>query len=93
VKITGTHLPDYYGRDTNILSSHDVYDVTCGSLIGISMAYFSYRRYFPQLHHSKCDEPYQSRGSVFNEGFAKVKTDEEIARSREFELTDEEDAH
>jgi diacylglycerol diphosphate phosphatase/phosphatidate phosphatase len=73
---------------------HDVYDVTCGSLLGFGVAYFSYRRYYPRLHHSKCDEPYQSRASAFNEGFAKVKDDEEVARSpRDFELSDEEDAH
>jgi diacylglycerol diphosphate phosphatase/phosphatidate phosphatase len=59
----------------------------------MGIAYFSYRRYFPRLHHAKCDEPYQSRGSVFNEGFAKIKADEEVARSpRGFE-SDEEDAH
>lgn len=72
---------------------HDVYDVTCGSILGMGIAYFSYRRYFPRLHTTKCDEPYQSRGSVFNEGFAKVKADEEVARSpRGFE-SDDEDAH
>jgi diacylglycerol diphosphate phosphatase/phosphatidate phosphatase len=74
--------------------SHDVYDVTCGSLLGFGVAYFSYRRYYPRLHQLKCDEPYQSRASAFNEGFAKVKDDEEVARSpRDFELSDEEGAH
>lgn len=72
---------------------HDVYDVTCGSILGMGIAYFSYRRYFPQLHHSKCDEPYQSRESVFNEGFSKVKVDEEATRAGEFELSDDEDTH
>jgi len=73
---------------------HDVYDVTCGSILGFSIAYFSYRRYFPRLHHLRCDEPYRSRGSVFSEGFAKIKSDEETARSaREVDLSDEEDIH
>lgn len=70
---------------------HDVYDVTCGILIGISMAYYSYRRYFPNLRSSRCDEPYKSRNSNPNEGFAKIKNDEEIARTgRDYVGTDEE---
>ena len=40
---------------------HDVFDVTCGSLLGMLMAYFSYRRYFPSLRSARCDEPYPSR--------------------------------
>lgn len=82
-------------RDSKLMSiRHDVYDVTCGSIIGMGIAYFSYRRYFPRLHHFECDEPYQSRGSVFDQGFSKVKDDEEIARSAgDFELSDEEEAH
>jgi diacylglycerol diphosphate phosphatase / phosphatidate phosphatase len=40
---------------------HDVFDVTCGSLLGMLMAYFSYRRYFPSLRLARCDEPYPSR--------------------------------
>ncbi|RKF55196.1 Diacylglycerol pyrophosphate phosphatase 1 [Erysiphe neolycopersici] len=61
---------------------HDVYDVTCGTIIGICMAYFSYRRYFPNLRNSRCDEPYKPRISNSNEGFGKVKNDEEIAGPR-----------
>lgn len=68
---------------------HDVYDVTCGTIIGMSIAYFSYRRYFPMLHSSKCDEPFSSRETKFNEGFGKIKNDEETARNaRDFEITD-----
>lgn len=43
---------------------HDVYDVTCGSLLGMSIGYFSYRRYYPSLRHSKCHIAYPSRASV-----------------------------
>lgn len=75
-----------------ILPSHDVYDVTCGSILGMGIAYFSYRRYYPRLRSPKCDEPFQSRASSFNEGFAKIKNDEEVARpAREFELSDDDD--
>ncbi len=40
---------------------HDVFDVTCGSLLGMLTAYFSYRRYYPSLRLARCDEPYASR--------------------------------
>lgn len=69
-----------------------MYDVTCGSILGMTIAYFSYRRYYPRLHSPKCDEPFPSRESSFNEGFAKVKTDEESVRqAREFDLDDADD--
>jgi diacylglycerol diphosphate phosphatase/phosphatidate phosphatase len=29
---------------------HDVYDVTIGSFLGMMVALFSYRRYYPRLH-------------------------------------------
>ena len=55
----------------------------------MSIAYFSYRRYYPRLHSAKCNEPFPSRATSFNEGFAKVKDDEEAVRSaREFDLSD-----
>ena len=64
---------------------HDVYDVTIGSLLGMSIAYFSYRRYYPRLRSSNCDEPFSSRAE--NEGFGKVKDDEEaVRRAEEFNL-------
>lgn len=71
---------------------HDVYDVTCGSILGISLAYFSYRRYFPRLQSSKCHEPHPSREAVFNQGFGKIKNDEEteIGRARESDISDNE---
>ncbi|PMD65738.1 acid phosphatase/Vanadium-dependent haloperoxidase [Hyaloscypha bicolor E] len=73
---------------------HDVYDVTCGSILGMSTAYFSYRRYYPRLHSPKCDEPFPSRESSFNEGFAKIKNDEEAVRGPEdFVLSEDEHEH
>jgi diacylglycerol diphosphate phosphatase/phosphatidate phosphatase len=67
---------------------HDVYDVTCGSILGFSIAYFSYRRYYPRLHSARCDEPFPSRETSFNEGFGKLKNDEEatVRGTREFDL-------
>ncbi|KAI6712309.1 hypothetical protein JHW43_005166 [Diplocarpon mali] len=73
---------------------HDVYDVTCGSILGMAIAYFSYRRYYPRLHSARCDEPYQSREAAFSEGFAKIKGDEESNRpGRGVESSDDEDNH
>lgn len=43
---------------------HDVYDVTVGSLLGILIANFSYRRYFPGLRTSRCHQPYPSRAEL-----------------------------
>ena len=40
---------------------HDVYDVTVGSLLGVSIAFFSYKRYYPGLKSPMCDTPYPSR--------------------------------
>ena len=58
----------------------------------MGIAYFSYRRYYPRLHLAKCDEPFPSRETSFNEGFGKIKNDEETARgAREFDLSDIDD--
>lgn len=43
---------------------HDVYDVTTGSLLGILMALFSYRKYYPGLATLHCDRPYPSRSEL-----------------------------
>jgi hypothetical protein len=66
--------------ETDLAYSHDVYDVTCGSILGFSIAYFSYRRYFPRLRSVRCDQPYPSREDIFNKGFGKIRDDEETAR-------------
>ncbi|KAG9243737.1 phosphatidic acid phosphatase type 2/haloperoxidase [Calycina marina] len=72
---------------------HDVYDVTCGSILGMGITYFSYRRYYPRLHSSRCDIPYPSRETAFNEAFGKFKDDEEVnvRDARSFGTTDSED--
>lgn len=58
----------------------------------MGITYFSYRRYFPRLHSTRCDEPFPSRESSFNDG--KIKTDVEngIRTEREYDLTDSDDA-
>ncbi len=56
---------------------HDVYDVISGSLLGILIAYFSYKRYYPSLKSSRCEQPYPSRAEQANlNGGGKVKDEE-----------------
>ncbi len=43
---------------------HDFYDVSAGSLLGILLAYFSYRRYYPSLQLRRCREPFPSRAET-----------------------------
>ncbi|EDN09996.1 PAP2 domain-containing protein [Histoplasma capsulatum] len=55
---------------------HDVYDVTAGALLGLSVAYSIYRRYFPTLLSVDCHNPY-NRTNIPLEGFHRVARDEE----------------
>ncbi|KAE8146841.1 phosphatidic acid phosphatase type 2/haloperoxidase [Aspergillus avenaceus] len=56
---------------------HDVYDVTCGSILGTLVSYFSYRRYYPSLRSMTCDTPYDREATASSEGFYKIPSDEE----------------
>lgn len=71
---------------------HDVYDVTCGSLLGTTVAWFSYRRYFRRLRDRNCDIPYPSRAEAASTpSLARGRRDLEEQRTRiadEFELDD-----
>lgn len=61
---------------------HDVYDVTVGSILGMIVAWFSYRRYYPGLRSQRCDEPYPSRAEIGpGKGSAKLKDEEARIRS------------
>lgn len=56
---------------------HDVYDVTIGSALGMLIAYFSYRRYYPALKSPQCDTPYPSRAEwAAKNGYGKLKDEE-----------------
>lgn len=61
---------------------HDVYDVTCGSILGLAVAYWSYRRFYPRLRNRHCDRPYESRMERIG-SFKKVRGDEEHQALRE----------
>jgi diacylglycerol diphosphate phosphatase/phosphatidate phosphatase len=61
---------------------HDVWDVTCGSILGITVAYLSYRRYYPPLRSVRCHVPYDKSDIPFADGFRKLADDEERQESR-----------
>ena len=70
---------------------HDVWDVTVGSLLGISIAHFTYRRYYPSLKARDCEVPFPSRADMArrDSGFKKIKDDEErVGDAREVEIAD-----
>jgi len=72
---------------------HDVYDVTAGSLLGWTITWFSYRRYFRRLRDANCDVPYPSRGDVanaqgLNAGGKKDLEQQRVKDVQEFELDD-----
>jgi len=63
---------------------HDVYDVSVGSVLGMAVAHYTYRRYYPALRSKGCATPYPNPA----DGGAGKRKDEE-ARLRgvqEFEL-------
>lgn len=61
---------------------HDGYDVTTGSILGMLVAYFSYRRYYPGLKSRQCDTPYPSRAEwASSSGYGKLRDEEARADS------------
>ncbi|KAI1171114.1 PAP2 superfamily protein [Nemania sp. FL0916] len=57
---------------------HDVYDVCTGSLLGIIVAFWSYRRYWPRLSSRDCSDPYPPPGvSHEGDGWQRVRDEEE----------------
>lgn len=72
---------------------HDVYDITAGSLLGWTVTWFSYRRYFRKLRDAKCDVPYPSRADVanaqgLNAGGKKDLEQQRVNDVQEYELDD-----
>ncbi|KAI9834039.1 MAG: hypothetical protein M1819_003324 [Sarea resinae] len=61
---------------------HDVYDVTTGSLLGLLISWFCYRRYYPHVASLHCDTPFPSRAEAASAaGFSKLKDEEERIES------------
>jgi diacylglycerol diphosphate phosphatase / phosphatidate phosphatase len=70
---------------------HDVYDVTIGSVLGLLVANFVYRTYYPPLRSSHCDMPFPSRMEMAS-GYGKLRDEENprSPRAREREIGSEE---
>lgn len=56
---------------------HDVYDVTCGSILGLVIAILIYRCYYPSLNSPDCHGPYHPIDRLAAGGFHRVGGDEE----------------
>lgn len=68
---------------------HDVYDVSVGSVLGMSVAHYTYRRYYPSLRSRDCASPYANPAD--ERVFGKVKDEESIRGAQEFELDELDD--
>lgn len=57
---------------------HDVFDVVSGSILGFAVTYFNWRRYYPSLLSTDCDEPHSMAGEkTASGGFQRVRDEEE----------------
>lgn len=67
---------------------HDVYDVSVGSALGMTVAYWSYRRHWPALGSAGCDEPYPPPGQddADDDSWARVRDEEEAEADVGFAL-------
>ena len=72
---------------------HDVYDVTTGSIIGMTLAHFSYRRYYPSLESPLCETPFPSREETASKlGVGRARDEEEFTHHSDgFSANDLED--
>lgn len=64
---------------------HDVYDVCTGALLGYVVAFWSYRRYWPQLSSWRCHEPFPGPGNGPASGgrlYGRLRDEEEGFRRR-----------
>ncbi|CAJ2505851.1 Uu.00g132450.m01.CDS01 [Anthostomella pinea] len=72
---------------------HDVYDVSVGSLLGFTVGFWSYRRYWPRLGSRECHEAYPSPGTELGdrEGWQRVRDEEQggpvLGRNAGYEMT------
>ncbi|KAI5288457.1 hypothetical protein KEM54_005196 [Ascosphaera aggregata] len=58
---------------------HDIYDVTAGSLLGLFIAYLTFRHYFPPINHVQCHNPFERGVRPESGGFRRVAADDEEA--------------
>ncbi|KAF1349789.1 phosphatidic acid phosphatase type 2/haloperoxidase [Delphinella strobiligena] len=71
---------------------HDVFDVVIGSSLGLCIAYFSWRRYYPALSSLNCHEPFSAHDDDNGLGRFGMIRDEEhmIGDARDFEMSETE---
>lgn len=70
---------------------HDVYDVTIGSVLGMTVAFFSYRKYYPRLTSADCDTPFPGRADAAS-AFGKLRDEEHrVGSAGSFAVDDLED--
>ncbi|KAG9606329.1 PAP2-domain-containing protein, partial [Aureobasidium melanogenum] len=59
---------------------HDVFDVVVGSLLGLGIAFGTWRRWFPALSSRACDEPHDAfeDGDADQSVFERIRDEEEM---------------
>lgn len=65
---------------------HDIYDVTTGALLGLGVAHFTYRRFYPSLRSVTCDVTKDREEDLGVSGFSKLPDDEEQQVHEEYQL-------
>jgi diacylglycerol diphosphate phosphatase/phosphatidate phosphatase len=71
---------------------HDVFDVTCGSILGFLVTCSTWLRYYPSLWSSSCDDPFRPLTSGGKDGFERVRDEEEGYATTEERFSISEDA-
>ncbi|PSK54834.1 Diacylglycerol pyrophosphate phosphatase 1 [Elsinoe australis] len=66
---------------------HDVFDVSAGSIIGVTIAYLTWRRHYPKLSSVNCATPYALQAVENKQRFRRVRDEEEGADpGRDYEV-------
>ncbi|KAI5295892.1 hypothetical protein KEM52_006578 [Ascosphaera acerosa] len=58
---------------------HDIYDVSAGTILGLCIAYLTFRHYFPHFGHPQCHIPFERSTHAEASGFRRVANDDEEA--------------
>ncbi|TIA79213.1 PAP2-domain-containing protein [Aureobasidium pullulans] len=70
---------------------HDVFDVVMGSVLGLSISFGVWRRWFPALSSRTCAEPYDAtEGEGTSSMFERIRDEEEMVGADGFEMTSRE---
>jgi len=70
---------------------HGWEDVTVGSILGATVAWLTFRRYYPNLRNQYCDTPYPSRSDMLKR-YMKLR-DEESAPPGPSERVEDDGEH